>query len=66
MVEDGWGTGLRDPTIPLLIFGSTHSANVFLFILVALKMGLWMPPSQEEPTTQHQEVSRVSFQRREH
>lgn len=50
--ELGW----RDSTIPLLIFGSTHSANIFdlRFIkdtLGSKEMGLGMPPSQEESTT---------------
>lgn len=54
-------TGLRDTPpplpIPILIFGAIHSASVFLFfirdILVAVRMGLWMPP-QEESTTPNQ------------
>lgn len=55
-MEDGWELGWRDSTIPLLIFGSTHSANVFDLrfikdILGSKEMGLGMSPSPEEATS---------------
>lgn len=63
-----WG----DPTIPLLIFGSIHFANVFFcllfirYVLVSLRNGPLNASLSKGTHTYHQEVTRVGLKGKHH